>query len=147
MLEKMIEMIEKNASSMAEDLKERLLNNPDTKSFQTLDDKALYEDIRALYSRLGYWLMRDPEKGDVRSYYTELGKRRRMDGFSLSELVRSLILMKRHIWDTVLQKGIMDAPVELNSGIDLITYLNRFFDFAIYYTTLGYYKSLGVNLT
>ncbi len=144
MLEKMIEMIEKNAPAMAEDLKSRLLNNPDTKSFRTLDDEALYEDIHALYSRIGYWLMRDPEKGDVKSYYMELGKRRRMEGFPLRELVRYLILTKRHIWDTVSQKGLMDAPAELNSGIDLITYLNRFFDFAIYYTTLGYYKSLGV---
>ena len=145
MLEKMIEMIEKNSESMAEDLKDKLLSDPDTKSFQTLDDKVLYEDIHAFYSRLGYWLLRDPEMGDVKSYYTEIGKRRRMEGFSITELVRSLILTKKHVWDAVLEKGIMDAPVELNSGIDFITYLNRFFDFAIYYTTLGYYKSLGVS--
>jgi hypothetical protein len=56
-----------------------------------------------------------------------------------------LVATKRHIWDTVLHRGIMTTAKELDSTIDFITYLNRFFDMAIYYTTLGYYEMLVIQ--
>jgi len=144
MIEKMIEMIEKNADKMAEDLKERLITDGTTPSFKVLDERDLYNDIHGIYSHLGYWLLKDPQRGPVQIYYTEMGKKRRMEGFPLPELIQALIVTKKHIWDTVAEKGIMGSAVSLNSAIDLITFLNRFFDFAIYYTVYGYYKSLGV---
>ena len=39
----------------------------------------------------------------------------------------------------------MTTAKELDSAIDFITYLNRFFDIAIYYTTLGYYDMLVIQ--
>ena len=138
MLVRLIEMIENNAADMAEDLKERLLQDPATLSYQTLDEHTLYENIFELYSRLGHWLLRDTEKGEVRSHYFNIGRQRFADGFPLHQVIQALVATKKHIWDTVLEKGIMTTAKELDSAVDFITYLNRFFDMAIYHTTLGY---------
>ncbi|UCE83214.1 MAG: hypothetical protein JSV47_01320 [Deltaproteobacteria bacterium] len=147
MLIRLIEMIEKNAESMAEDLKNKLLSDPTISSYQTLDDKTFYENIFEVYSRLGHWLLRDTEKGEVRTHYSNIGAQRFEEGFPLHELVQALVATKRHIWDTVLEKGIMQTAKELDSAVDFITYLNRFFDMAIYYTTLGYYGALNFKST
>ena len=145
MLVKLIEMIEKNAETMAGELKNKLLTDPATPSYQTLDDRILYENIFQVYSRLGYWLLRDSEKGEVPTHYSAIGAQRFREGFPLHQVVQALVATKRHIWDTILEKGIMRTAKELDSAVDFITYLNRFFDMAIYYTTLGYYRALNLK--
>ena len=145
MLVKLIEMIEKNAETMAGELKSRLQTDPATPSLKTLDDRILYEDIFEVYSRLGYWLLRDAEKGEVTAHYSAVGAQRFREGFPLQQVVHALVATKRHIWDTILEKGIMRTAKELDSAVDFITYLNRFFDMAIYYTTLGYYRALNLK--
>ena len=145
MLVKLIEMIEKNAETMAGELKNKLLTDPATPSYQTLDDRILYENIFEVYSRLGYWLLRDSEKGEVPTHYSAIGAQRFREGFPLHQVVQALVATKRHIWDTIMEKGIMRTAKELDSAVDFITYLNRFFDMAIYYTTLGYYRALNLK--
>ena len=145
MLVTLIEMIEKNAGTMAGELKNKLLTDPATPSYQTLDDRILYENIFEVYSRLGYWLLRDSEKGDLPTHYSAIGAQRFREGFPLHQVVQALVATKRHIWDTIMEKGIMRTAKELDSAVDFITYLNRFFDMAIYYTTLGYYRALNLK--
>ena len=145
MLVRLIEMIEDDATSMAKELKGRLLSDPKTSSFRTLDDQALYQNIFEIYSRLGHWLLRDTEKGEVKTHYSSIGRQRFEEGFPLDEIIQMLVATKRHIWDTILAKGIMRTTRELDSAVDFITYLNRFFDMAIYYTTLGYYKEVQLQ--
>ena len=145
MLVNIIEMIEKNAETMAGELKNKLLSDPTTPSYQTLDDRSLYENIFEVYSRLGYWFLRNTEKGEVPTHYSAIGAQRFKEGFPLHEVVQVLVATKRHIWDTVLEKGVMGTAKELDSAVDFITYLNRFFDMAIYYTTLGYYRALNLK--
>ena len=142
MLEPLIEMIERNAGDMAEELKSKLLSDPGTSTYQVLDDRTLYADIFEIYSRLGHWLLRDSEKGEVRTYYSNIGKQRFEEGFPLHEVIQSLVATKRHIWDTISEKGVMQTARDLDSAVDFITFLNRFFDMATYHTTWGYYNAL-----
>ena len=145
MLGRLIEMIEDDATSMAKELKRRLLSDPKTSSFRTLDDQALYQNIFEVYSRLGHWLLGDTEKGEVKTHYSSIGRQRFEEGFPLDEIIQALVATKRHIWDTILAKGLMRTTRELDSAVDFITYLNRFFDMAIYYITLGYYKEVQLQ--
>ncbi len=145
MLDRLIGMIERHAGSMAEELKEKLVNDPTTSSYKSLDERTIYDNIFEVYSRLGHWLLKDSEKGEVRTHYSNIGAQRFEQGFPLDELIQALVSTKRHIWDTVLHRGIMTTAKELDSTIDFITYLNRFFDMAIYYTTLGYYEMLVIQ--
>ena len=140
MLGRLFEMIEDDAASMARELKRRLVSDPKTSSFQTLDDQALYQNIFEIYSRLGHWLLRDAEKGEIRTHYSSIGRQRFEEGFPLDEIIQALVATKKHIWDTIVEKGLMSTTRELDSAVDFITFLNRFFDMAIYYTTLGYYR-------
>ena len=145
MLVNIIEMIEKNAETMAGELKNKLLSDPATLSYQTLDDRNLYENIFEVYSRLGYWLLRDTVKGEVPTHYSAIGAQRFKEGFPVHQVIQALVATKRYIWDTILEKGIMGTAKELDSAVDFITSLNRFFDMAIYYTTLGYYRALNLK--
>jgi hypothetical protein len=146
MLESLMEMVEKNAHEMAKDLKQQILEDPKSSCYQTLDDQDLYAEIFQLYSHLGNWLLKDSEKGEVPTHYSELGKRRFREGFPLHQIVQALITTKRHIWNNISERGIMGNAKKLDTVIDFITFLNRFFDMSVYYTALGYYGPLGEML-
>jgi len=146
MLMKFIEMIERNAEEMTGEMKEKLLNDPATSSFKTLPDRKLYEHIFEVYSRLGHWLIRDSEKGELPAHYIAMGEQRFKEGFPLHEVIQAMVATKRHIWDTTIERGIMRTAKELDSAVDFVTHLNRFFDMAIYYTSRGYYRALHVKI-
>lgn len=146
MVERLVQVIERHAGEMAEDLRQRLLKDPRTSSFQVLDDRVLYKNIFELYSHLGNWLLRDAEKGELPAYYAGRGERSFEEGFALHEIVQALITTRRHIRDTIAEKGIIATAKELDAVIDLITVLHRFFDMAIYYTIVGYYRPLGMEI-
>lgn len=145
-LEKLIRVIEKHAAEMTKDLIQRLLRDPKTSSYQVLEDQVLYAHIFQLYSHLGKWLLRDSAKGEVSTYYSRLGEKWFEEGFALHEMIQVLVTTKRHIWDTIVEKGIIGTTMELDVAVDLIVFLHRFFDMAIYYTIRGYYKPLGMRI-
>ena len=95
MLDRLIGMIERHAGSMAEELKEKLLSDPKTLSYRTLDEETLYDNIFAVYSRLGHWLLRDPEKGEVRTYYSNIGAQRYAQGFPLHQVIQAMVVGMR----------------------------------------------------
>jgi hypothetical protein len=144
MIEKTIDMIEKNAAEMAGELRAKILHEPSTPAYRALDDRKLYENIFEIYSRLGYWLLRDPDKGELPTFYATQGAELFEEGFPLHEAVQGLVVTKRHIWDAVQKQGLMRSAIELDSAVHFITILNRFFDMAIYYTVLGYTNLQGV---
>jgi hypothetical protein len=146
MVERLIRVIEKNAKTMAEDLRTRILGDPRTSSYQVLDDRKLYAIIFELYSHLGNWLLGDAEKAEVPSYYSSLGERWFEEGFALHEIVQMFMTTKRHVRDIVVEKGMTGTAKELDAAIDLITIMHRFFDMAIYYTIVGYYRPLAMEM-
>ena len=67
-----------------------------------------------------------------------LGHIRHSEGIPLSEVVKALILTRRHLWDYVRSAGLVDTTVELYQEEELNMMVGRFFDHAVYYTVKGY---------
>jgi len=146
MVERLIRVIEKNAKMMTEDLRTMILRDPRTLSFQVLDERKLYAILFELYSHLGKWLLGESEKAEIPSYYSGLGELWFEEGFALHQIVQVLITTKRHVWDIVVEKGMTGTAKELDAAVDLITILHRFFDMAIYYLIVGYYRPLAMKM-
>jgi hypothetical protein len=62
------------------------------------------------------------------------------EGFSLSEVIHALILVRRHLWLKVLGEGLLDTILDLYQSIELNNRVTLFFDRAIYFITVGYQK-------
>ena len=82
MLDRLIVKIERHAGSMSEELKEKLVNDPTTSSYKSLDERTIYDNLFEVYSRLGHWILKDSEKGEVRTHYSNIGAQRFEQGFS-----------------------------------------------------------------
>jgi hypothetical protein len=69
--------------------------------------------------------------------YIELGLKCCLDGVSFSELIRAIVLLKRHIWIFFQDSNFAGQPFDVRSIVALNNRTALFFDRAIYYFLKG----------
>jgi len=136
--QKLIELIERNADELARRWLSDVQTHVGTPTYHSYDEKELYRRAFDVYSRLGDWLSQKTTREEIAKVYTDMGKERRKEGFSLSEVIQALITTRRHIWLKVLEEGLLDTALQMYQAIDLINRVVLFFDRAIYFTAVGY---------
>ena len=137
-----VDLIEKNADRLTKRLMRDILSREETKSYQTLPEKEVYWRVYDVYSRLDSWLSKDKEKGEIRRHYTELGRQRYHENIPLSDLVMTLLLIKRHLWIFVMETQFFSSSFELTRALELNNKVVLFFDRVIYFAVLGYEEEM-----
>lgn len=109
-----------------------------TPTYHSYNQIELYNRAFNVYSHIGKWISRETTKEDIAKLYMDLGAQRKAEGFSLSEVIQSLIIARRHIWLKVQSEGFLDTILDLSQAMELNNRVVLFFDRAIYYTVVGY---------
>jgi len=138
MSDQLVELIEKNADKLTMSWLRDVQKHPATPTYHACDKDKLYQRAFRVYSQLGKWLSRETTKEDIETFYTALGRRRRMEGFSLSEVIQALIITRRHVWLRIEEEGLLETSLDLHKGLELTNRVIVFFDRAILFTALGY---------
>ncbi|MBI5250478.1 MAG: hypothetical protein HY912_13375, partial [Desulfomonile tiedjei] len=73
----------------------------------------------------------------IADQYIQLGLQCCLDGVSSSELVRALVLLKRHIWIFFQESNFAGQPFDVRSIVALNNRTALFFDRATYYFLKG----------
>ncbi len=68
----------------------------------------------------------------------ELGRERKRVGFKLSEALSTQSLLKKHLWEFALSKGMWQKTLDIYMVLELDRRIVVFFDKAAFYTTKGY---------
>jgi hypothetical protein len=78
------------------------------------------------------------DKVEIRNFYTQLGLEREKENFALSEVISSLSLIKKHIWEYALSRGMWNTAIDIYIALELERRMMLFFDKATYYVSKGY---------
>lgn len=136
--QKIVELIQNNADHLTKRLMRDILSREETRSYKTLPEKEVYWRVYDVYSRLDSWLSKDKEKGEIKKHYTDLGKQRFHENIPLSDLVMTLLLIKRHLWIFVMENQFFNSSFELSQALELNNKVVLFFDRVIYFAVMGY---------
>jgi ADP-ribose pyrophosphatase YjhB (NUDIX family) len=117
---------------------EDVRSNRSTPTFHDFDQDALYRRVFLVISHFGQWLEGSYHGQDIITYYTSLGKERRIEGFSLSEVVSALSLTKKHIWEFALSRETWSRTIDIYMVLEFAKRISIFFDRAVYYVAKGY---------
>ena len=139
--EQLVNLIERNADSLAKSWLADVQKHPDTPTFHNFDPVSLYERSFMVYSQLSKWISNKTARSEIAEYYMDLARKRKKEGFALSEIIQSLIIIRRHLWLKVLNEGLLDTALELHKALELDGRVIHFFDQATFYTALGYEKA------
>jgi hypothetical protein len=135
---KLVELIEKNADELTRRYLSDVQQHPRMATYRDFDRKEIYTRAFRVYSQLGKWISQETTPDEVKGYWTALGKERREEGFPLSEIVLSLSLLRRRLWQKVQSEGLLDSALDLFQAMELHNRVVLFFDRALYYAVVGY---------
>ena len=139
----LVDLIESNADRLTRRWIEIVRVHEGTPTYPTYDEDKLYERAFSVYSQLGKWISAQTTKEDVKRIYTELGARRREEGFALSEVLMALVISRRVLWFKILSEGLLDTALDLNRALQLSNQTILFFDRAGFYIAQGYESGSG----
>ena len=134
----LVTFLESNAEELAGNWMRIVRNESQTRSYQAFDEKIVYERALKVYQQLGRWVAGEFTKGDIQSYYTAAGARRRREGFALAEVVRALIVSRRVLWFKIQSEGMLKSEMDPELALMMNNRVLLFFDRAIYYVTMGF---------
>jgi hypothetical protein len=137
----LVNLIERNAESLAKQWLEIVQTHPGTPTFHTWDEDQLFTRVYKVYSYLGRSISEQTTREDIEREYVALGQQRFAEGFALSEVIQALIISRRVLWLKIQADGFLDTAVDFHLGLDLNNKVVLFFDRAIYYTTIGFEKA------
>ena len=135
--DRLVRVIENHAEELTRSVLDDLASNELTPGYHELPHTELHNRVYGVYHNLGQWITEKAE-GSIKDTYMALGRTRHNEGIPLSEVVKALILTRRHLWDYVRSAGLVDTTVELHQEEELNLMVGRFFDHAVYYTVKGY---------
>jgi hypothetical protein len=136
--DRLLKLIEDHADALARELVETLQAHPSTPAFHGFEAKDLYGRAISLYHNLGQWISRKTEREDLAKYYTAVGAQRCLEGLPLSEVLHSFNLMRRVLWQKIIENGFLDAAPDAMQALELNHQLMLFFDRAVLFTARGY---------
>lgn len=136
--DKLVDLIERNAEIIAQIWIDDALTNPSTRGFRHFDHSRLFRDVCRILSHFGSWLGGVYKDSEIRGYYNELGRESRKEGLALSNVLSTLSLIKKHLWEFALSQGMWHKTLDIYMNLELNRRIVIFFDKAVFYTTQGY---------
>ena len=133
-----IRLIETNADALADGLWARIENSLRLRKYrERVPREELRQRAYEIYGNLGEWLQNKSE-GDVERRYVVVGERRASQGVPLSQLVLAFVATKEHLWEHIADEALADRAVDLFQVLELSRSVEKFFDRAIYFATIGH---------
>ena len=127
--------IKQNAHRWVETWLDTVKTDGGTPCYHDIEDTAeLTRDTEALYHYLALWLRTAKWDPRIDPHYERIGRNRCAAGFSLSEVIRAILLAKRHLWDGIVADCQLSTALELEAS----KAMGMFYDRAIYHTIVGY---------
>jgi len=136
----LVRLIEKNADIITRQWIDEVTCRKSTPSYANFDPEALFERNNEVIRHFDDFLGGNYSNKDIRKFYRKLGKDRKSEGFSLSEVISALSLSRKCIWEFALSHGMWNKPIDVYMALELERRMMLFFDKASYHIARGYEK-------
>jgi hypothetical protein len=135
---RLVKLIQEHAAELADKWLKDIRASAKTPTYHEFADKKLYTRAVEVYSTLEKWIADEADDKEIVEQYVTHGAERSAQGFKLSEVIQALILMRHHLWQKVLNDGLLDNTLDYYHATELYRKVVRYFDRAIFYTIVGY---------
>jgi len=113
-------------------------SNRTTLRYMRLDPDPLLAECTTGLKLLGRWLEGESTEDEIRTFYRDLGARRRAQGVAAHEMLSAVMLLKKQIWTYARSQGVWDRPVDAYRVMELQSRFAVFFDKAVYHLARGF---------
>jgi len=134
---RLVRLIEAHAEKLAEGLLRKLKESEACGDLLAqVPDAELQRRSFEIYRNVTEWLLTKTES-EIEERYIGVGARRAHQDVPFSQLLYAIQMTKEYLWEFLRQEGLLE-PTELIGEIELLYSLERFFDRAAYFASVGY---------
>jgi hypothetical protein len=142
---KFVQLIEENHESLTEIFMNDLLKHPETTAYRNTDRDAIYSASKIMYKDLSQWISREFSKQKIEERYVKVGKDRFDMGIPIQQVMKGLILQRRHIWLFVMNR-MYDDKTDYLEALELNNRVTLYFDRAMLSALKGYMEMMKRQL-
>ena len=113
-------------------------SNRTTIRYMRLDPEPLLAECTTGLQLLGRWLEGESTEEEIKTFYRDLGARRRAQGVESHEMLSAVMLLKKQIWMFARSQGVWERPVDAYRVMELQSRFAVFFDKAVYHLSRGF---------
>lgn len=134
---RLVHLIEAHSDRLADTLLRTISSSPECADLRKLPAEVVRARAYEIYRNLGDCLTSETDY-EIAKRYEALGVERAAQHVALSHVVWAINATKRNLREFLEHEGVSDSPIELNRSLELLALLDRFFDTAVYFVTVGY---------
>jgi ADP-ribose pyrophosphatase YjhB (NUDIX family) len=134
----LVALLQERAAEVARLWLAEVRSSPSTATYKTIASDQLLQRATRAISQFGRWLKGDEATEEVRAFYRALGQERQAQGCQVSEVLSSLTLLKKHIWNFAGAQGVWGRPIDAYRVLELNRRIAVFFDKAAYHAVRGF---------
>ena len=138
LMSRLVDIIDENVESIAKSWITDVTTNRSTIEYHSTDKSSLTMTAQSILFQISRWLGGIYNDAEIKEFYMTNGKVRRAAGFRLSNILSALSLIRKHIWDIALSRGVWQKNLDVYMAFELERRIAIFFDKAAFYTTGGY---------
>ncbi len=137
----LVEVIKKNADLISGHWVKDVITNKSTPSYNLLPPDELSQRFNYDARQYIKWLSGNYNYKKMKAHYRTLGAVRKKEGYTLSELISALSLIRKYIWEFALSQGMWNKTIDIYRTLELERRMMLFFDKASYNVCRGYEKN------
>lgn len=139
LLNRFVKLIEENHEELTEIFMNDLLKHPETEAYRNSDRDEIYRFSDLMYRDLSLWISREFSKEKIEERYGKMGKERFEAGIPVEQVLKALVLQRRHIWLFVMNR-MYDDMTDYMEALELNNRVTLYFDRAMIAMVKGYMK-------
>jgi hypothetical protein len=140
-----VQLIEENHESLTEIFMNDLLKHPETTAYRNADRDEIYNSSKIMYRDLSQWISREFSKQKIEERYLKVGRDRFDMGIPIQQVMKGLILQRRHIWLFVMNR-MYDDMTDYMEALELNNRVTLYFDRAMLSALKGYMEMMNRQL-
>jgi 8-oxo-dGTP diphosphatase len=135
---RLIDIIDMNVESIVKSWIVDVTTNSSTSEYHNMDKSSLTMTAQSILFQISRWLGGIYNDAEIKEFYMTNGMERKVAGFNLSDVLSALNLLRKHIWDVALSRGVWQKNLDIYMAFELERRIVIFFDKAALYTVKGY---------
>lgn len=129
----LIGVIEERAEDIAASWLAAVRDNPTTQRYRSLAPEGLLTRATLVISQFGRWFKDPAADAEVKRFYRGLACDRKTQGFCAHEVLSSLSLLKKQLWQFVRSQSPVERPLDIYRMLEFNRLMALFFDKATYH--------------
>ena len=140
------ETLSLNSEHLARSWLKKIRKSENMKTYNEFPDEELIKMNSGVYRMLALWFQKEADKNSIGSFFVNIGKERRKQGFAVSEVSYAIFLTQRAVLEYFMNENVVDNSMALYTIMGLSGQVADFFFLGSYYMVKGYLEDTYLAL-